>query len=107
MLRPVRDFVLEHLPPRVAIQLDFLFFHHRLPRLNPPVTFSEKIVHRKITEHDPRMPRLADKILAKELICEKLGAEWIIPNLWFGDRLPPRSERNWPVPFVVKASHGS
>lgn len=90
-----------------ALKLDFLYFHHRWPRLNPPLTFSEKIVHRKLVDRDPRLPRLSDKILAKEHVAAALGSEWIIPNLWTGEQLPPRSERNWPIPFVVKASHGS
>lgn len=107
LLRPVRDAVFERLPSKLAIQLEFLYFHHRLPRLDPPVTFSEKVMHRKLTDHDPRMPRLSDKILAKEYVAQTLGNEWIIPHLWSGEHLPPRSERKWPVPFVLKASHGS
>jgi hypothetical protein len=107
ILKSARNLVLERLPPRTAVRCEFLLYHHRLPRLNPPVTFCEKVVHRKIADRDPRMARLTDKILSKEYVCQKLGADWIIPNLWFGETLPLRSERNWPIPFVVKASHGS
>lgn len=103
----MRDIAFELLPARSAIKLEFLFYHRRLPRLNPPVTFSEKIVYRKLVDRDPRMPRFSDKILAKEFVAATLGEEWIIPNLWFGEKLPPRGERTWPIPFVLKASHGS
>ena len=99
--------MLQLLPAPLALRLEFYLYHHRLPHLNPPVTFSEKVVHRKMVDRDPRMPRLSDKILAKEYISETLGKEWIIPNLWTGEKLPPRSQRNWPIPFVLKATHGS
>lgn len=105
--RHIRDRIFEHLPLAVATRLEFLIYHHRWPRLNPPVTFSEKIVKRKMVDRDPRMPRLSDKILAKEYVAGILGNDWIIPSLWTGEKLPPFSERNWPIPFVIKASHGS
>src|SRR5579871_4340819 len=107
ILRPVRDTLFEQLPLPLAIRLEFLAYHHRWPRLNPPVTFSEKIVKRKMVDRDARMPRLSDKILVKDYVAGILGEDWIIPNLWTGTRLPPRAERDWPIPFVVKASHGS
>lgn len=53
------------------------------------------------------MPVLADKNLAKKEVAQLLGPDWVIPTLWSGDRLPPRSERKWPVPYVLKASHAS
>lgn len=100
------DVALQILPLKAAIRLEFYRYHRRLPRLNPPVTFCEKIMHRKIVDRDPRLPRLQDKILVKEYVAEILGSEWVIPNLWTGKELPRRTERNWPIPFVIKANHG-
>ncbi len=37
----------------------------------------------------------------------KLGVEWVVPTLWSGEQLPPREERTWPLPFVVKMNSGS
>ncbi len=107
LARGVRNKVLETLPLRSAIQLEFFLYHHRLPDLEHPRTFSEKIARRKLEDRDARMPVMADKILAKEYVRRVLGAEWVIPTLWSGDRLPPRSARRWPIPYVLKASHGS
>jgi hypothetical protein len=95
------------LPLRAAINLEFFLFHRRLPDLDHPRTFNEKVARRKLCDRDPRMPRLSDKILAKEYVTEVLGAEWVIPTLWSGRELPPRAERKWPIPYVLKASHGS
>lgn len=102
----LKDVLIACLPVRPAIVLEFLVSHHRLPHLHPPVTFCEKIVRRKMVDRDPRLPRLQDKILVKEYAARLLGNDWVVPNLWTGERLPPRSERDWPIPFVIKANHG-
>lgn len=107
LVKEIRDGVLQLLPTRVAIHVEFLLYHRRFPRLTPPQTFNEKVVYRKLYDRDPRLPRLADKILVKQHIRELLGEEWVIPTLWSGNKLPPRAERNWPIPYVLKASHGS
>jgi TupA-like ATPgrasp len=71
-----------------------------------PRTFSEKIQRLKLLNRDPRLPQREDKILVKEFVSDKLGREWVTPNLWTGASLPPIEERNWPIPFVLKANNG-
>jgi hypothetical protein len=51
------------------------------------------------------MPTLVDKVRVKDVIASRLGSEWIIPTYFAGSEMPPRGERNWPVPFVIKPSH--
>lgn len=71
-----------------------------------PCTFTQKIRHRKLHDRDARLPLLSDKLLVKQHIERALGPEWVIPTLWSGKTLLPRDERNWPIPYVVKANHG-
>jgi len=85
---------------------DFLEYHHRWPRIDQPQTFCEKILHRKLFDRDPGMVALSDKILAKRRVSELLGPEWITPSIWAGHVLTPECERRWPIPYVLKASHG-
>lgn len=106
-VRQLRRELVRLLPLRAAVTIEFLYFHHRFPRLAHPRTFCEKIAQRKLYDRNALMPQLADKVLAKEYIARELGPEWVIPNLWSGERLPPREERNWPIPYVLKANHGS
>lgn len=75
------------------------------PNVLFPQTFSEKIQRRKLFDRDPRMPLRADKIAVKDFVSSKLGASWVTPTIWYGDALPGR--RDWPMPFVLKGSHGS
>jgi TupA-like ATPgrasp len=79
----------------------------RFPDLKNPVTYTEKIQARKLYNRDPRLPLCADKVLVKDFVSQKLGAEWVIPTLFNGPHLPPRSERTWGMPFVIKANNGS
>jgi hypothetical protein len=74
-------------------------------RFNQPRTFNEKIWHRKLYERDPRMPLLIDKVEVKKFVAERLGTEWIVPTLYAGSTLPPRDDRSWPLPYVIKPSH--
>jgi hypothetical protein len=90
----------------------YLFFRFRRqfgywPDKAAPRTFNERLLWYKLsTRGDPRYVRLVDKIEAKEYAAERIGREHIIPTLWFGEELPSRPKRAWPIPYVIKASHG-
>ena len=89
---------------RSRVQMTYLYCHGRMARLSAPQLFTELIQYRKLYERDPRFPRLADKVAAKEEVAAILGREWIIPTLWHGVEL--RERPDWPLPFVVKSRHG-
>lgn len=95
------------LPAPVATRLHYLAHHGRLPNLRRPTRFSEKIIRRKLTDRDRRLPDRADKVLVKAFVARTLGANWVTPTLWSGSALPPREERGWPLPFVLKSNNGS
>lgn len=97
-------------PPTAAgtspfrINLAYLWRHGRKPRLNAPRLFTEWVQHRKLHDRDPRLPILADKVLAKEFVAAMLGSAWVTPTLWRGRKLPVAPA--WDYPFVVKSRHG-
>lgn len=76
------------------------------PNLINPKTFSEKLQKYKVFFHDQRMVDYQDKVLVKSIVEAKLGKEFVIPLIWHGEHLPPRNQRNWPAPYVIKANHG-
>lgn len=79
----------------------------RWPQWRNPRSFNEHLLKYKITSiGDPRLPRLADKILAKHFVAELVGENPVIPTLWHGTELPAVEERTWPKPYVIKSSHG-
>lgn len=79
----------------------------RYPNLFRPTRFTEKVQVAKLRWRSPRMVVLADKVLAKHAVADLLGSEWVTPTLYVGTALPPRSERNWPMPYVIKANNSS
>jgi hypothetical protein len=109
MLNPIKsvyNFLIETLPPEASLKLQYARYHRRLLNLKKPRLFSEKVQYRKLHDRNPMLPLYADKVTAKDLVAESLGSDWVIPTLWFGTALPPRDERNWPLPYVIKANHG-
>ena len=78
-----------------------------LPRLNPPISFNEHILHRKIYDRDPRLRIVCDKLAVRRLIGERVGEEYVVPLLGVWE--PPR-EITWhtlPQKFVLKPNHSS
>ena len=75
--------------------------------IRKPKTFNEKIQHRKLFDDDYRFVLCADKFLVKDYVKSMLGNAILIPTLFAGPHLPPLAHRNWKLPFVIKANHGS
>lgn len=66
--------------------------------------FTELVQLRKLRDRDPQLPRLADKILVKAFVAERLGTAAVTPTAWEGRSLPAAPA--WPFPYVVKSRHG-
>ena len=98
---------LAKLSERSRINASFLRYHHRLPDLDDPKTFSELVQWRKLNglAADPLFSLYADKVKVKEIVARDLGPEWVTPTLWHGNALP--DVLDWPIPYVVKANHAS
>lgn len=79
----------------------------RYPNLLRPTRYSEKVQVAKLRWRSPRMVALADKVRVKQIVADRLGPQWITPTLYAGPTLPPREERNWPLPYVIKANNWS
>lgn len=105
MLKRIAGNALPRLRDYVRLRRGFKGQMGYAPNILFPKTLSEKIQRRKLFDRDPRLPLRADKIAVKDFVREKLGEDWITPTLWYGTLLPPQPD--WPIPFVLKASHGS
>lgn len=70
-------------------------------------TFTGKIYRRKVSDRNPLYPEFADKVKVKQRVEKLLGPGWVIPTLWSGDDLDELDLTALPLPFVVKANHGS
>jgi len=108
-LRSVYRRIMSVFPPRLHVVIDYARALHRLPNLNCPQTFNEKVVWRMLYDRDPRFPELADKIKVKEFVARKCGRDLLIPTLRIYSTVDEldfnRSPLNKP-PYVIKANHG-
>ena len=107
MLKPLWAVFRDALPAKAHISLDHLRNHGKLPNLQHPSTFSEKVAHRKLYDRDPRIPSLVDKVAAKEAMASRFGVDLIIPTLAVFDSAAEIDFAVLPYPCVVKPNHAS
>ena len=103
----IRESVRNLLPDYVAVSLLYYSVFGRLPDLEHPKTFNEKIAWRKLRQHNPQFPLFSDKVAVKAQVAGLIGEQHIIETLWTGaapeaipfDELAP--------PYVVKVNHST
>ncbi len=81
--------------------------HGKPPRLNPPVTFNEKIIAASLTDHHPLLALCSDKIAVRDYVAARIGAEWVPPLLGAWWRAEDIDWDALPNAFVLKPSHTS
>ncbi len=97
--------MVHRLPLETSLKLRYFKSYQRLPNLSQPKLFSEKCQALKLAQ--PDLSRFVDKVAVKQFVRERIGDQYVIPTLYAGEELPPRQERNWPRPYVIKTNHGS
>ena len=110
LARPAYAQLVDMLPAKWHVMLDYLRAHGRLPDLKHPRTFNEKMAWRKLYERDPRFPDLIDKLKVEDIIGRAYGNELIIPTLAVYDRPADMDFTAAPLcmpPYVIKCNHGS
>jgi hypothetical protein len=91
---------------RVRLSLRFRRRFGYWPGLREQQSFNEHMLRYKLSSRgDERLPRLADKLAAKEHIAALVGPEHVVPTYWQGREFPAREERTWPRPYVIKSTH--
>ncbi|MFL6061786.1 MAG: ATP-grasp fold amidoligase family protein [Marmoricola sp.] len=81
--------------------------HGRRLRLFRPRTYTEKMQWRKVFDHDPRYPRILDKVAVRRWIGRRIGDDLLVPVQWVG-RLPRAIPfEDLVTPYVLKSTHAS
>jgi hypothetical protein len=76
------------------------------PDLRHPRTFNERVAHRMLHDHDPRIPVTTDKLSARDYVAARLGPELLVPLYGAWDRAADVPWDALPDRFALKASHG-
>lgn len=72
-----------------------------------PRRYSEKIQWRKLFDANPLLATFCDKLLARDYIAARLGADVLPRLLWAGDDPDALPLATLPRPYIVKCTHGS
>ena len=81
--------------------------HGAAPRLDPPITFNERILHRILFDRDPRLKLLNDKLAVRDFIRARVGEKYVVPLLGVWSDLALVEWDRLPLPFVLKPNHSS
>lgn len=98
---------LDKLSDKEAIVNLYKNYSGRLPNIDKPTTFSEKLQWMKLNFHNPLQTICADKYLVREYIIEK-GYKNILSNvICVVESIDKLDIKKLPKKFVIKATHGS
>lgn len=75
--------------------------------LENPKTFNEKLQWLKIHDHNPIYTDLVDKYEVKKYIANKLGNQYVIPNIGIWNTSEEIDFSKLPNQFVLKCTHNS
>ena len=75
--------------------------------LQKPETFNEKMNWLKLHDRNPFYVQLVDKYEVKKIIAERLGSDYIIPNLGVWNSVNEIDFSRLPERFVLKCTHDS
>jgi FkbM family methyltransferase len=89
-------------------KLIFKKIHGYYPDLSNPKTFNEKVLYKKIFDRNPLLPKIADKLLVREYVKQKLGSEGagiLIPLLFHSKKPIEIPFESFEEDFIVKPNH--
>ncbi len=75
--------------------------------LTSPVAFNEKLQWLKLYDHNPLYTVMADKVLSKEYVAERIGEKYIIPTLGVWKSPDEIDFATLPDRFVIKCNQNS
>ncbi len=79
----------------------------KIPNLENPVTYTEKVNANKIHMGNERCTLLADKYLVKEIIKNEVGEQYVVPLFGVWENAEDINYDNLPDKFVLKVNNAS
>ena len=92
---------------KIYLSLRYYALYGRSLNWRNPTSFSEKMQWLKLYNRKPEYVIMADKILAKAWVSERIGKDYIIPTLGIWDNADDVDFNSLPNRFVIKCNHNS
>ncbi|EOA8958030.1 ATP-grasp fold amidoligase family protein [Vibrio harveyi] len=94
-------------PLSFNIKVLYLRRFGRLPDIENPSSFNEKLQYRKLYDRNELLPILADKIESKKYVAKIVPSVYIPEIIWSGDDFHSIDFSELPSDYVIKANHAS
>ncbi|EPH12728.1 ATP-grasp fold amidoligase family protein [Facklamia hominis] len=98
---------LKFIPDKLWLKYRYKLIFSKKLSLDSPSTFNEKLQWLKLNYKNPLCTKLVDKIEVKKYIEDKIGAEYLIPNLGVWNTFDEIDFDSLPNQFVLKCNHDS
>ena len=95
------------MPDEPYLQLQYWARLNRRLNLKNPQTYNEKLQWLKLHDRKPEYSRMVDKYEVKKYVSDRIGEEYIIPNLGVWERFEDIDFEALPDQFVLKCTHDS
>lgn len=95
------------LPDEIYIKIKYYIKFKKTLNLKKPKTFNEKIQWLKLYDRKPEYSTMVDKFEAKKYVADRIGEEFIIPNLGVWEKFDDIDFEELPEQFVLKCTHDS
>jgi hypothetical protein len=105
--KTIKRILTGRLSDRMYIYIEYLFSKKRLPNLENPTRFSEKIQWLKLHGNFEQYAKYVDKLEVRKIITRKLGKKYLIPLIGFWSKFEDIPFEDLPQKFILKATHGS
>lgn len=90
-----------------SIKLYYYLKFKRIPNLDNPQRFSEKIQRRKYNYQNPQYTKLADKYEVRDYVAQKVGESILIPIYFAKPQITVKDLKKLPKSFVLKTNNAS
>lgn len=95
------------IPARIYVSIQYYKHFKKLPNLNNPSTFNEKLQWLKLYDHKPIYTVMVDKYRVKKYVSNIIGKQYIIPTFGVWKHADDIDFDSLPDKYVLKWTHDS
>ena len=100
-------FKFHFLPDRIYLSFMYRIMLGKKLNFKNPSSFSEKMQVLKLSERNPVYTKMVDKLIAKDIIKNTIGSEYVVETLHTWDTVDEIDFNSLPNRFVLKTNHDS
>lgn len=100
-------FMAKNFNDRLYIKVKYFCHLHKMPNLNHPKTFQEKLQWIKLNDRKGIYHQMVDKVEVKKFIADKVGQEYVIPTLGVWNSFDEIDFDKLPNQFILKCTFDS